>query len=131
MAPLLIDGVLIGPVTLVRNGDKTIGVTDAELLRPHVGAALTVATMLDGSATAAVGHWGLSLLLVLALHAAVGLLLGHTIAESSGHKFFHADTLTEKLTGQSYCHRFIEWLQSNRVIRIVVQRAVELWTVGR
>jgi hypothetical protein len=60
VAPLLVDGVLIGPVTLVRNGDKTIGVTDAELLRPHVGAALTVATMLDGSATIAVGHWGLS-----------------------------------------------------------------------
>jgi hypothetical protein len=60
VAPLLIDGELIGPVTLVRNGAKTIGVTDAELLRPHVGAALTVATMLDGSALAAVGHWGLS-----------------------------------------------------------------------
>src|SRR5690348_16960520 len=54
VAPLLVDGALIGPVTLVRNGDRTIGVTDAELLRPHVGAALTVATMLDGSATAAV-----------------------------------------------------------------------------
>ena len=60
MAPLLVDGALIGPVTLVRNGDRTIGVTDAELLRPHVGATLTVATMLDGSATVAVGHWGLS-----------------------------------------------------------------------
>jgi hypothetical protein len=60
VAPLLVGGELVGPVTLVRNGDKTIGVTDAELLRPYVGAALTVATMLDGSATAAVGHWGLS-----------------------------------------------------------------------
>jgi hypothetical protein len=60
VAPLLVDGELIGPVTLVRNGDKTIGVTDAELLRPYVGAALTVATMLDGSAIAPVGHWGLS-----------------------------------------------------------------------
>src|SRR4051812_45043854 len=60
VAPLLVDGALIGSVTLVRNGTKTIGVADAELLRPHVGAALTVATMLDGSATAAVGHWGLS-----------------------------------------------------------------------
>jgi hypothetical protein len=60
VAPLLVDGVLVGPVTLVRNGTKTIGVTDAELLRPYVGATLTVATMLDGSAIAAVGHWGLS-----------------------------------------------------------------------
>lgn len=60
MAPLLVDGELIGPVTLVRNGTTTIGVTDAELLRSHVGAALTVVTMLDGSAVAEVGHWGLS-----------------------------------------------------------------------
>jgi hypothetical protein len=59
VAPLLVDGKLIGPVTLVRNGDKTIGATDAELLRPHVGAQLSVATMLDGSATVAVGNWGL------------------------------------------------------------------------
>jgi hypothetical protein len=34
------------------------------------------------------------------LGVAVGLLLGHTIAESTGHKLFHEDTLTEKLTGQ-------------------------------
>jgi hypothetical protein len=60
VAPLLIEGELIAAVTLVRNGAKTIGVTDAELLRPHVGAQLTVATMLDGSASVPVGHWGLS-----------------------------------------------------------------------
>ena len=60
VAPLLVGGQLIGPVTLVRNGDKTIGATDAELLRPHVGAQLSVATMLDGSATVPVGNWGLS-----------------------------------------------------------------------
>lgn len=60
MAPLVVEGALIGPVTLVRNGDKIIGVTDAELLRPHVGAALTVVTMLDGSATVPVRHWGVS-----------------------------------------------------------------------
>lgn len=60
VAPLLVEGVLVGPVTLVRNGDRTIGVTDAELLRPHVGAALSVATMLDGSAVVPVAHWGLS-----------------------------------------------------------------------
>jgi hypothetical protein len=60
VAPLLVDGVLVGPVMLVHNGSKTIGATDAELLRPHVGAQLTVATMLDGSATVPVGNWGLS-----------------------------------------------------------------------
>ena len=60
VAPLLVAGQLIGPVTLVRNGDKTIGATDAELLRPHVGAQLSVATMLDGSAIVPVGNWGLS-----------------------------------------------------------------------
>jgi hypothetical protein len=68
VAPLLVEGQLIGPVTLVRNGDKTIGATDPELLRPHVGAQLTVATMLDGSATVAVGNWGLS------RHAGLGLI---------------------------------------------------------
>jgi hypothetical protein len=60
VAPLLVEGQLIGPVTLVRNGDKTIGTTDPELLRPHVGAQLSVATMLDGSAIVPVGNWGLS-----------------------------------------------------------------------
>jgi hypothetical protein len=60
VAPLLVQGQLIGPVTLVRNGDKTIGTTDAELLRPHVGAQLSVATMLDGSAIVPVSNWGLS-----------------------------------------------------------------------
>jgi hypothetical protein len=60
VAPLLLDGELIGPVTLVRNGARTIGATDVELLRPYVGAKLTVATKLDGSASVAVGHWGLS-----------------------------------------------------------------------
>lgn len=60
VAPLLAEGVLVGPVTLVRNGTRTIGATDAELLRPHVGAKLAVVTRLDGSASVAVGHWGLS-----------------------------------------------------------------------
>jgi hypothetical protein len=68
VAPLLVGGQLIGPVTLVRNGDKTIGTADAELLRPHVGAQLSVATMLDGSAVVAVGNWGLS------RHAGLGLI---------------------------------------------------------
>jgi hypothetical protein len=68
VAPLLVDGKLIGAVTLVQNGDKTIGATDAELLRPYVGATLSVATMLDGSAVVAVGNWGLS------RHAGLGLL---------------------------------------------------------
>lgn len=60
VAPLLVEGELVGPVTLVQNGNKTIGATDPELLRPYVGAQLTVATMLDGSATVLVSNWGLS-----------------------------------------------------------------------
>jgi hypothetical protein len=60
VAPLLVDGVLIGPVTLVHNAGKTIGATDAELLRPHVGAQLSVATMLDGTGIVTVSQWGLS-----------------------------------------------------------------------
>jgi hypothetical protein len=65
---LLVQGQLIGPVTLVRNGDRTIGATDAELLRSHVGAQLSVATMMDGSAIVPVGNWGLS------RHAGLGLI---------------------------------------------------------
>jgi hypothetical protein len=59
VAPLLVDGKLVGPVTLVRSAGRIIGAADAEQLRPHVGAQLTVATMLDGSATVLVGNWGL------------------------------------------------------------------------
>jgi len=68
VAPLLVNGELVGPVTLVQNGNKIIGATDAELLRPYVGAKLAVATMLDGSAIAEVGNWGLS------RHASLGLV---------------------------------------------------------
>lgn len=41
-----------------------------------------------------------SVTVLFGLGVAVGLLLGHTIAESAGRKLFHEDTLTEKLTGQ-------------------------------
>ncbi|HTI52036.1 MAG TPA: hypothetical protein VL475_13825 [Planctomycetaceae bacterium] len=34
------------------------------------------------------------------LGIAVGMRLGPTIAESTGHKLFHEDSLTEKLTAQ-------------------------------
>jgi len=60
VAPLLVEGELIGPVILVRNGARTIGAAYAELLRPYVGAQFTIATMLDGSEPIAVGNWGLS-----------------------------------------------------------------------
>jgi hypothetical protein len=60
VAPIVVDGRLIGAVTLVRNGNRIIGATDAELLRPHVGAKLTVITKLDGSESVDVAHWGLS-----------------------------------------------------------------------
>ena len=57
---MLVEGELIGPVILVRNGARTIGAAYAELLRPYVGAQFTIATMLDGSEPIAVGNWGLS-----------------------------------------------------------------------
>lgn len=68
MAPLLVEGELVGPVTLVQNGNKTIGATAPELLRPYVGAQFTVATMLDGSESILVSNWGLS------RHVGLGLL---------------------------------------------------------
>jgi|GEM_PF-4232444 len=45
-------------------------------------------------------HSMTSVTVLFGLGVAVGLLLGHTIAESTGRKMFHEDTLTEKLTGQ-------------------------------
>jgi hypothetical protein len=45
-------------------------------------------------------HAMTSVTVLFGLGIAVGLLLGHTIAESTGRKMFHEDTLTEKLTGQ-------------------------------
>ena len=41
-----------------------------------------------------------SMTVLFGVGVAVGLLLGHTIAESAGRRLFHEDTLTEKLTGQ-------------------------------
>ena len=41
-----------------------------------------------------------SVTVIFGLGIAVGMLVGHIIAESTGHKLFHEDTLTEKLTGQ-------------------------------
>jgi hypothetical protein len=41
-----------------------------------------------------------SVTVLFGLGVAIGLLLGHTIADSTGHKLFHEDTLAEKLTGQ-------------------------------
>jgi len=39
---------LVGAVTIVENAGKTLGVTSAELLRPHHGAKLRVLVELDG-----------------------------------------------------------------------------------
>lgn len=67
MAPVFANGVFIAPVVLVHHAGRTIGATEPELLRPHVGAALRVGIRLDGSASVPVTHWGLSRHGVLAL----------------------------------------------------------------
>jgi len=41
-----------------------------------------------------------SVAVLFGIGVGVGLMLGHTIAESTGHHMFHQDTLTEKLTCQ-------------------------------
>lgn len=41
-----------------------------------------------------------SMTVLFGIGTAVGLLVGHTLAESAGRKMFHEDTLTEKLTGR-------------------------------
>ena len=60
VAPILANGALVGPCTFVTSGTRTVGITSAERLRPHHGAALTVATRLDGSATIPVSSWSMS-----------------------------------------------------------------------
>lgn len=62
MAPLVATGehaVLVAAVTIVGNGDRVVGVTSAELLRPYQGKPLVVMTKLDGSASIPVASWGM------------------------------------------------------------------------
>lgn len=51
--------VLVGAVLLVANGDRFVGVTSAELVRPFHGKPLVVMTKLDGSASLVVASWGM------------------------------------------------------------------------
>ncbi|HEU0030531.1 MAG TPA: hypothetical protein VFQ53_07860 [Kofleriaceae bacterium] len=48
---------LVGAVTLVANGDRVVGVTSAELVRPLQGAPLAIVTKLDGSAQIPMASW--------------------------------------------------------------------------
>ncbi len=41
-----------------------------------------------------------SVTVLFGLGAAVGFVVGHTIAETAGHRLHHHDTFTEKLTCQ-------------------------------
>jgi hypothetical protein len=50
---------LLGPVMLVTNGHKTIGITSSEILRPWEPARLAVARSLDGAKLARVANWHL------------------------------------------------------------------------
>ncbi|MGN6104278.1 MAG: hypothetical protein ACTHU0_04175 [Kofleriaceae bacterium] len=68
VAPLVASGSapgLVGPITLVAHGERTVGVTSAELVRPHAGESpfggalgeLAVVVALDGSAAVPVERW--------------------------------------------------------------------------
>lgn len=50
---------LLGPVMLVTNGQKTIGITNSEILRPWEPARLAIATSFDGTKLARVANWHL------------------------------------------------------------------------
>ncbi|MBA3391263.1 MAG: hypothetical protein H0T89_01400, partial [Deltaproteobacteria bacterium] len=81
MAPLVTAGEtqqLVGSVTLVVHGGKTLAVTSAELLRPLQATPLAVMTKLDGSAQIAVAAFGVG------RYAGVALLeLASTVPESA------------------------------------------------
>lgn len=76
MAPLVVGDTkqLVGPVMLVTNGHKTIGITGSELLRPWTPPQLAVAT-LDGTKLVPVANWYLgrySGIALIELEAAAG-----------------------------------------------------------
>lgn len=50
---------LLGPLMLVTNGQKTIGITNSEILRSWAPAQLAIATAFDGSKLAHVANWHL------------------------------------------------------------------------
>lgn len=71
VAPLVVLGDsprLVGPVTLVRNGARVIGVTSAEVLRTAGDPNLHVALSLDGTRTVEVANW------TVGRYAGVGLV---------------------------------------------------------
>jgi hypothetical protein len=49
---------VVAPITLVKHGQRVIGVTSAELLRTRPDRKLAIVTKLDGSATIPVASWG-------------------------------------------------------------------------
>lgn len=48
---------LLGPVMLVTNGDKTIGITNSEIVRPHEPSKLAIAASFDGARLEPVANW--------------------------------------------------------------------------
>ncbi len=67
IAPLLANGELLGPCTLITNGKKTIAFTSAELLRT-AATPLAIATKFDGSTTIPVASW------MLGRRAGIGIM---------------------------------------------------------
>ena len=61
MAPLVVTVTkeLVAPVMLVTNGQKTIAVTSAELLRSWEAQQLSIATKLDCSELVPIANWGM------------------------------------------------------------------------
>ncbi len=56
VAPLLANGVVIGPVTFVTTGQQTIGMTSAELLRRNETAGIEIGI---GNAAIPIGNWSM------------------------------------------------------------------------
>lgn len=77
VAPLVdASGALLGPVTLVTNGTRTIGITSSEILRPCDPTSLAIVS-LDGQTRTRVANW------YLGRYAGVGLVeLGEAIASA-------------------------------------------------
>lgn len=59
VAPLVVDGKVIGPVTFVTTGEQTIGIASVEVLRRHESAGIEIGVTPDASQLVPMGNWSM------------------------------------------------------------------------
>jgi hypothetical protein len=97
VAPIITLGTppqLVGSALVVANGERTMAVTSAEVLRPFQGQPIAIATKLDGSAHVQVVTWGMGRYSGIALVELSSVVLpGHDVVPLDiGHLCASVDT---------------------------------------